>query len=78
MMRLRVAHHAISSAPMVEILSDTGQLIGCIYPTNAGVKIVSKYIVNHETLVAIEIQEPPALLIDLAAAIPPLAAGAKR
>ena len=64
MMQLVSGVHRVHGGTMFE-LRNGEQLVACIYPTEDGLKIVSKYIVNDPRLVMIEVQEPPAILIDL-------------
>ena len=65
-MRLQLAPHSHKSDSIVELRTDAGELVACIYSSARGLKIVSKYILNHPMLVAIDAAEPPAMLIDLA------------
>lgn len=66
-MKLVPGTHGVNGSEMVELRSDSGDLVACLYATAAGLKIVSKYIVNIPELVMIEVQLPPALLVNLAA-----------
>lgn len=67
-MKLRTATHTQTGAAIAEIWTDDGrQLVGTIYGSPTG---VSKHIVNHPLLVAIDVHEPPAIHIDLSIGIP--------
>lgn len=44
---------------------DGDRFIAAIYPTERGVKIVSKYIENREDLLQVEPLEPPAILVNI-------------
>lgn len=63
-MRLDIGRHEVTGRSVFE-LRDGELLVACMYPTEDGLKIVSKYIVNHAELVTIEVQDPAAVLIDL-------------
>jgi hypothetical protein len=65
--KLEASTHSITGATMFELRTDFGVLVAGIYATENGLKIVSKYVVNHPLLVAIEPHPlPPAIVIDLA------------
>lgn len=70
MFKLRMAEHLIESdrRQMIEIWNGD-VLMGSIYPTNNGVKIVSKYIANNpEAAIRIDrskLPPIPAILINL-------------
>lgn len=62
MNQLRIAEHSIHwERKAVEIHHPTMGLIGVIYPTESGVRIVSKYLSRKR--IAIDPVEPPALEI---------------
>lgn len=64
MMELIASRHSIRENFDIFELRENGELVAALYPTDDGLKIVSKFIVNHPSLIAIEVQQPPALLID--------------
>ena len=65
-MKLETAPHTENGSTVVEIRTDAGELAGVVYASTRGVKIVSKYITNHEYLLVIDPGDPPAVLVDLA------------
>ncbi len=65
-MKLETAPHSQNGSTVFEIRTDSGELVGVVYPSPRGVKIVSKYITNHDYLFVIDPDDPPAVLIDLA------------
>jgi hypothetical protein len=64
-MKLQLAERSHKPDAVVELRTEDGQLVATVSATEDGLRIVSKYIVNHPALVMIEVQEPPALRIDL-------------
>ena len=59
-------HRWRHGCPIVQVWSAGGEkLLGVLYPTPDGVKFVSKYITNHPLIVAIDPDEPLAILISL-------------
>jgi hypothetical protein len=66
--RLKLAlHSGNEDTPIVEIHHPTLGFIGAIYPTENGVKIVSKYFdpYHDANLVAIDPSFPPALIVKI-------------
>ena len=68
-MALTAHEHTITGATMFELRDEDGRLVAGIYATDDGLKVVSKYITNHPLLVAIDPNEPPAIVINLAPGI---------
>jgi hypothetical protein len=64
-MKLRLSDHGLKMEKIVELCTDAGEVLAAIYATPRGVKIVSQHIQNTPDLVAIEVQYPPALLINI-------------
>ncbi len=53
MTMLRTERHAVKGTSLCEVWKD-GQMIATIYPTDRGVKVVSKHIENRDDLVTID------------------------
>ncbi|MFH0805451.1 MAG: hypothetical protein V1901_00995 [Patescibacteria group bacterium] len=69
MFSLRITEHTIKrGTKLVEILQD-GEVVGAVYPTERGIKIVSRYLLeNPESAIEIErdkLPPIPAVLINL-------------
>jgi len=67
MITLKPAKHIIDrlvEKTVIEIW-DSKKFIGVIYPTERGVKIVSKYIENRDDLLQVEALEPLAVLVNI-------------
>ena len=64
MTHFRRAPHSSEPRVVIEVWEDQ-QMIAVIYPKDRGVKIVSKYIENRPDLVVVDLQEPPALLVNV-------------
>lgn len=72
MIKLLAQPHTSKSAAVIEIW-ETGpvdhpmaeRLLGVIYPTSRGVKIISKYIEARDDLLQVEALEPAAVLVNL-------------
>jgi hypothetical protein len=64
MTTLQPATQSKTRQPICEIWA-YGRLLGVIYPTARGVKIVSKYLEATPDLVEIDAEEPPAVSINI-------------
>lgn len=65
-LQFRPTIHTATGELIMELVSPDGrQLIGTIYPTPQGLKLVSKHITNHDAIAVIEPKEPRAVLINL-------------
>lgn len=71
MFELRMAEHDIHRGRQIVEVWDGATLMGAIYPTERGVKVISKFLVGREPQTFIEIErrppapEIPAILIHL-------------
>jgi hypothetical protein len=65
MMQLVIDEHHHDGRAVCEIHDDEGGLVGVIYPTSHGVKLVSKYLGVREDQLVIDPAQPPALLVNL-------------
>lgn len=68
MFELRIADHKIRPGVKVYEIIQNGEVVGTIYPTDRGIKVVSRYLIdNPESAVEIERDKAPpipALLIN--------------
>ena len=64
--KLRPTTHSKTGEAITEVWSsDEQELLGVIYPTPGGIKLVSKLIINHPHTIAINPDDPPAIFINL-------------
>lgn len=66
MYRLIAARHTAWNDSVIEIWDDD-RLAGVIYPTDKGIRVISKYLTNSALGLLLELAYPPALNIDLTA-----------
>lgn len=65
MMQFRISQHDIRDTQVVEILDDTGSLMGVIYPQEWGIRLVSKFLTGHSGQITIDHAIPVALEVRL-------------
>jgi len=66
MFSLRTDNHEIKPGVRMFEIWNKGKFVGAIYPTEKGIKVVSKYIIKDpESAIEIDRSEIPAILINL-------------
>ena len=66
MLVFRPRKHAqrVEGPVVIDVFTPGGELVGVIYPTALGCKVVSKHIEKNPLLVTLDLEEPPAIHVN--------------